>query len=141
MKIKDEAVLAKITEGATVNDLTSWLSPEEQLVCFGWLKEHGAKVSPNAVLEKTLQVVLTGEQIKVLLDSGAEPLLLAKKLPSKLLMDNLEMLIDYGLEPEKVYRNLMDPRDVMENLRFLVKKGVSVPQIELDRIRELARRR
>lgn len=141
MKIKDEAVLAKITEGATIDDLVSWLSPEEQLICFGWLKEHGAKVSPNSVLEKTLQVVLTGEQIKVLLNLGANPLLLAEKLPSKLLMNNLEILLSYGLEPEKVYKNLMHPRDVMENLRFLAKLGISIPQSDLERIKDLARRR
>lgn len=141
MKIKDEAVLAKITEGATVDDLISWLSPEEQLVCFKWLKEHGAKISPNLVLEKTLQVTLTSEQVEILLSSGADSQLLAEKLPSKLLINNLEILIDYGLEPEKIYKHLLHPRDVIENLRFLASKGVSIPQSDLTRIKELARRR
>lgn len=140
MKIKDEAVLAKIVEGVEIDELVSWLSPEEQLIYFDWLKEHGADVSPDLVLKKTLQVTLSTEQIKVLLKSGADALLLASKLPSKLLLNNLELLIGYGLDPEKVYRSLLTPKDAYENLNELEKKGVFIPSSDLNKIKTLARK-
>lgn len=139
MKIKDEAVLTKILKGADVDELVSWLTLEEQLEYFKWLKEHGAKIEPNPILKKTLEVVLTPEQMMGLLEFGADPVLLASKLHSKLLLLNLELLVDCGLEPEKVYKKLLSPKDVVENLEVLAEAGVFVPRPELIRLRKFVR--
>ena len=139
MKIKDEAVLTKILKGANIEEISTWLSPEEQLTYFKWLKDNGLVLHPDSVLKKVLEVSLTSEQIKELLEYGANPLLLAEKLHHKLMLDNLGLLIDYGLEPEKVYTRLLSPEYVIENLDVLSKNGVFIPRPNLIKLRKFVR--
>ena len=139
MKIKDEAVLTKILEGADIEEISTWLSPEEQLIYFKWLKSNGLVLSPDSILKRTLEVTLTAEQIKELLEYGASPLLLAEKLHGRLLLDNLGLLIDYGLEPEKVYTRLLSPEYVIKNLNTLAENGVFIPRPNLIKLRRFVR--
>ena len=139
MKIKDEAVLTKILEGADIEEISTWLSPEEQLIYFKWLKSNGLVLSPDSILKRTLEVTLTAEQIKELLEYGASPLLLAEKLHGRLLLDNLGLLMDYGLEPEKVYTRLLSPEYVIKNLNALAENGVFVPRPSLIKLRKFVR--
>ncbi|MBR3177258.1 hypothetical protein IKF27_00425 [Candidatus Saccharibacteria bacterium] len=139
MKIKDEAVLTKILEGADIEEISTWLSPEEQLIYFKWLEDNGLVLHPDSILKKTLEVTLTAEQIKELLEYGASPLLLAEKLHDKLMLDNLSLLIDYGLEPEKVYTRLLSPEYVIKNLNALAENGVFIPRPNLIKLRKFVR--
>ena len=139
MKIKDEAVLTRILEGADIEEISTWLSPEEQLIYFKWLRSNGLVLSPDSILERVLEVTLTAEQIKELLEYGASPLLLADKLHSSLLLGNLSLLIDYGLEPEKVYTRLLPPEYVIKNLNALAKNGVFIPRPNLIKLRRFVR--